>query len=271
VTIRSKSHLLVFAAFLTVGATALPALAMRAAAAPQDERFPGGRYYVVGCGFSHINNDDPIGLPGKPGASHSHTYVGNRAVDAATTAESLLGGESSCGDVGDGSAYWVPTLFADKRAVRPLFAVGYYVRRTSGPIRAFPPGLKMIAGNQRARRPQPLSVVGWACGGVGAPPRSAVVPSCPPDRALHLRATFPNCWNGRDVDSADHQRHMAYSSDGRCPRSHPVAVPTLVLIFLYPETERGRPMQASGRFGAHADFVNGWDQARLEGLIEALN
>lgn len=244
---------------------------MRAAADARAEPFPGGRYYVVGCGFSHINNDDPIVLPGKRGAAHSHTFVGNRSVDAATTPVSLLGGESSCGDVGDASAYWVPTLFAERQAVRPLFAVGYYVRRTSEPIRAFPAGLKMIAGDQNAKRPQPLSVVGWACGGVGAPPRSAVVPTCPPDRALHLRATFPNCWNGRDLDSPDHKRHMAYSVDGRCPRSHPVAMPTLVLIFMYPETERGRPMQASGRYGTHADFINGWDQAALEGLIGALN
>jgi hypothetical protein len=267
----TTSHLLVLAAFLGAGAAALPPLVARATAETEAGAFPGGRYYVVGCGFSHMNNDDPVALPGKPGASHNHTYVGNRAVDAATTPASLLGGESSCGDVGDASAYWVPTLFAGKRAVRPLFAVGYYVRRTVGPIRAFPPGLKMIAGNQRARRPQPLSVVGWACGGVGAPPRSAVVPTCPPDQALHLRATFPNCWNGRDVDSADHQRHLAYSSGGRCPRTHPVALPTLVLIFMYPETERGRPIQASGRYGAHADFINGWDQAALEALIEALN
>lgn len=268
---RPASHLLVLGAFLAAGVAMSPPPSARATIESQAEPFPGGRYYVVGCGFSHLNNDDPIALPGKPGASHNHTYVGNRAVDAATTPASLLGGDSSCGDVGDASAYWVPTLFADKRAVRPLFAVGYYVRRTVGPIRAFPPGLKMIAGNQRARRPQPLSVVGWACGGVGAPPRSAVVPTCPPDRALHLRATFPNCWNGRDVDSSDHQRHMAYSKGGVCPRSHPVALPTLVLIFLYPETERGRPVQASGRYGAHADFVNGWDQAKLEALIEALN
>ena len=154
---------------------------------------------MVGCGFSHMNNDDPIVFPGKPGASHNHTFIGNRAVDAATTPASLLGGESSRPDVGDASAYWVPTLFSGRPAVKPLVGVGYYVRRTLGPVRAFPPGLKMIAGNANARRPQSLSVVGWGCGGVGAPPRSTVVPSCPPDQALHLRATFPSCWNGRDA------------------------------------------------------------------------
>ena len=97
------------------------------------------------------------------------------------------------------------------------------------------------------------------------------MPTCPPDRSLNLRATFPNCWNGRDLDSADHQRHLAYASGGQCPRSHPVALPSLILIFLYASTERGRPVQASGRFGTHADFVNGWDQETLEKLVAALN
>lgn len=265
----STSHLLIAGALLAAGAIALPALAARAPAEP-DERFPGGRYFVVGCGFSHMNNDDPIALPGKSGASHNHTYIGNRTVDASSTPATLLGGESSCGDVGDASAYWVPTLFSGKRALRPFVAVGYYVRRTADPVRAFPAGLKMIAGKSKARRPQPLAVVGWSCGSVGATPRSAAVPNCPPDRSLNMRATFPNCWNGRDLDSSDHQRHLAYSTGGRCPRTHPVALPTLILIFLYPETEL-RPVQASGRYGTHADFVNGWDQDTLERLVEPLN
>jgi len=268
---RSTSQLLVLGAFLLAGATALPALAERAAADQSSRLFPGGPYFVVGCGFSHMNNDDPIVFPGKPGASHNHTFIGNRVVDAATTPASLLGGDSSCPDVGDASAYWVPTLFSGGRAVKPLVGVGYYVRKTVGPVRAFPAGLKMIAGNANARRPQSLTVVGWGCGGFGAAPRSASVPSCPSDQALHLRATFPNCWNGRDVDSVDHQRHLAYAVRGTCPRSHPVALPNLVLIFLYPSTDLVRPLQASGRFGAHADFVNGWDQETLEALVAALN
>ena len=268
---RPRSQLLVLGAFLLAGATALPALAVRAAADQSTRPFPGGEYFVVGCGFSHMNNDDPIVFPGKPGASHNHTFIGNRVVDSATTPASLLGGDSTCLDVGDASAYWVPTLFAGGRAVKPLVGAGYYVRRTLGPVQPFPPGLKMIAGNQTARRAQSLSVVGWACGGLGTYPRSAAVPACGPDRALHLRATFPNCWNGRDVDSVDHKRHVAYAISGMCPRSHPVALPSLVLIFLYPSTGLVRPVQASGRFGAHADFVNGWDQEQLEALVAALN
>ena len=50
-----------------------------------------------------------------------------------------------------------------------------------------------------------------------------------------------------------------------------MALPSLVLIFLYPFTDLVRPLQASGRFGAHADFVNGWDQETLETLVAAMN
>ena len=167
---RPRSQLLVLGAFLLAGVTALPALAVRAAADQSTRPFPGGEYFVVGCGFSHMDNDDPIVFPGKPGASHNHTFIGNRVVDSATTPASLLGGDSTCLDVGDASAYWVPTLFAGGRAVKPLVGAGYYVRRTLGPVQPFPPGLKMIAGNQNARRAQSLSVVGWACGGLGTYP-----------------------------------------------------------------------------------------------------
>ena len=44
-----------------------------------------------------------------------------------------------------------------------------------------------------------------------------------------------------------------------------------MLIFLYSSTDLVRPFQAAGRFGAHADFVNGWDQATLEALVATLN
>lgn len=232
--------------------------------------FPGGRYFVVGCGFSHRNNDDPIAFPGQPGRSHNHTYVGNRSVDASSTPASLRGAGSSCGDVGDSSAYWTPTLFVDRDPINPFAGLAYYVKRTSAPVQPFPAGLKMIAGDADATRPQSNAVVAWSCGGIGSPGRFAAVPACSMHQALQLRVDFPNCWNGRNLDSADHKRHMAYSSGARCPASHPVPVPTITLLFLYPPV----PAQArlsSGRFGAHADFINGWDQDVLSMLVAALN
>ncbi len=230
--------------------------------------FPGGPYFNVACGFSHRNNDDPILFPGDPGRSHNHTYIGNRDVSAATTPESLKNGDSSCGEL-DSSTYWVPTLFEGTDPVSPLGAVVYYTRHTSGPVTSIPPGLKMVAGNQKAKRAQPKNVVSWSCGG-GSGKRFSVVVACAEESALVFNLRFPNCWNGKTLDSVDHKRHMAYSAAGACPSSHPVRLPTIALVLIYSPTSRhARP--ASGKFGAHGDFMNGWDQNLLERLVSGLN
>ena len=45
---------------------------------------------------------------------------------------------------------------------------------------------------------------------------------------------FPQCWNGRDLDSADHKSHMAYPVNAACPSTHPVPVPKLRQVLRYP-------------------------------------
>jgi hypothetical protein len=233
--------------------------------------FPGGPYYVIGCGFSHRSNDDPIMFPGQPGRSHNHTFIGNRTTDAGSTPAELRGGPTSCGDAGDASAYWVPTLFDDDTPVRPLVALVYYVKRTYEPIHLLPPALRMIAGDSMATRPQGTAHLGWSCGGVGAATRRfATVRACTGGRPLQLRVDFPNCWDGRNADSVDHKRHVAYSAAGRCPDSHPVPLPTVTLIVLYPAVS-GAARPSSGRYAAHADFMNGWDAEVLGGQVAALN
>lgn len=232
--------------------------------------FPNAPYFAIGCGFSHRNNDDPIVFPKQPGQSHNHTYIGNRSVDASTTSASLLGGATTCEIDTDASTYWVPTLYAAADPVHPLVGIVYYIRRTSGNVAPLPAGLKMLAGNPEARRRQAKGIVAWSCGGVGGTPRFAVIPACPENQLLQLQVNFPSCWNGRALDSPDHRRHMAYASRGRCPTSHAVALPTMVLIVLYPP-QSPHAQVASGRFGAHADFINGWDQDALARLVTGLN
>jgi hypothetical protein len=250
-----------------LAATGLPAAPTAPAAALQTSpNFPNGPYYAIGCSFSHRNNDDPVVFPGQPGKSHSHTYIGNRSVDAATTPGALLGGRSTCESEFDSSAYWVPTLFVGEDDITPLTSIVYYVNRSRERISAPPEGLMMIAGNADAKRRQPKGIVSWSCGAVGAKPRFYTIPACNEDQMLQLQAAFPNCWDGRRLDSADHKQHMRYASRGLCPASHPVALPQLIVIVLYPPVPLGSQV-ASGRFGAHADFMNGWDQAELERLV----
>ena len=233
--------------------------------------FPGGPHFVLECRFAQRNNDDPIVFPNRPGLSHNHTYIGNRSVDASTTPESLLGGRSSCDFEADSSAYWAPTLYVGRKPIRPMTGFVYYVKRTTTSVAALPAGLKMIAGNSAAMKAQSTLVASWGCGDeVGEGPRSALLPVCARDQSFEYEVVFPNCWNGEDLDSVDHRRHMAYSVRGRCPASHPVAVPTVILILVYPDTPL-RAQLSSGRFATHADFMNGWDQATLAALVASLN
>jgi Domain of unknown function (DUF1996) len=232
--------------------------------------FPGGPHFVLRCRFTHRNNDDAIVFPGEPGRSHNHSYVGNFSVDASTQPGALLGGRTSCDFDADSSAYWAPTLFVGRRSVLPLAGFAYYVKRTSSDVVAHPPGLKMIAGNAAALRPQSTNIAAWSCGELGGGRKFATIPACARNHLLQVQITFPNCWQGTSLDSPNHKLHLAYASAGRCPASHPIALPTVVLILLYPEVP-AQAQVASGRFGIHADFMNGWNQEVLVGLVTALN
>jgi hypothetical protein len=236
--------------------------------------------FIVACSFSHRNQDDPIAFPRQPGRSHDHTYFGNRSTNAFSTAASLRRHRrTNCrGTRGaDTAAYWAPTLFVGGRAVRALGLLAHYVRRTHRRVDPFPAGLKMIAGDGSARSPQPSRVTSWSCADppnflepqyTGDDPgskRGARIPNCEIEfGVLRLQVNFPNCWDGRRLDSPNHKSHMAYSSRGACPRSHSVEVPALTL-FVYYGVSDGSPRELSsgGRFSAHADFVNAWNQAKL--------
>jgi hypothetical protein len=266
---------------LVLGAVA--AVGTAAAAAPDSRALPaaplhrGAAYFAVACGFSHRNQDDPIVHFGHPGLSHDHTYFGNTSTNASSTPASLrAAGRTTCRLRADTAAYWAPTLFAAGRAVEPVGAVVYYVRRTVEPVRAFPAGLEMIAGNAAARSAQGRQVTFWSCGREV----SSTVPACSLGRttssvgggrrsSLRLQVNFPNCWDGSRLDSADHQSHLAYSVDGVCAESHPVEVPAISLVIYYGIAGASSIELASGgQFSAHADFVNAWDQRTLEALVD---
>jgi hypothetical protein len=231
----------------------------------------GGGYFAVACGFSHRNQDDPIVFPRQAGRSHDHTYFGARSTNAFSTPASLRAdGRTTCRLRADTAAYWAPTLFVGGRAVEPLAVVAYYVRRTSDAVDPFPAGLKVIAGDASAQTAQSSRVTFWSCAVRGAE-RSSTIPTCPGTQrgGLRLHVNFPNCWDGDRLDSANHKSHMAYSSEGACPGSHPVEVPALSLVIYYGVSGGpGSELSSGGQLSAHADFVNAWDQAPLGRLVD---
>jgi len=270
----TRPRILLIAALAGLAAVVVAtAVAGRAAGPSGPSDVPGLAevHFLTICRFSHRAPDDPIVFPKRPELSHDHSFFGSVATDAFSTPASLLGTRTTCDRGDDSAAYWAPTLLVGTRAVEALDAEVYYRRRTLARVRPFPPGLEMIGGDSKARRPQSLRVTFWDCGRSGGVAPRSTVPTCPDARgkSLRLNVRFPDCWNGRRVDSADHRSHMAYSDTGVCPRTHPVAVPSLELRIQYPT--RGGPgvqLSSRGQFSGHADFVNSWRQPGLARLVE---
>ena len=86
---------------------------------------------------------------------------------------------------------------------------------------------------------------------------------------LELHVNFPDCWDGKHLDSPDHQSHMAHSRDYVCPASHPVKVPLIRLNVRYPIVDGRDVLLASGgQLTGHADFFNAWNERALRRLVD---
>jgi hypothetical protein len=269
-SMRTRAFVLVVGNLVLSAAMAMPALAADPPDAPDPE--PSMGQFTTVCAYSHRAPDDPIVAPGQPGASHSHDFFGNTSTDADSTYRSLVrAGETTCRRAGDTAAYWVPSLLVNGSIRAPHHTTAYYQARnkTAGAIQPFPAGLKLIAGDARATAPQKLSVAAWKCSGEGNP-FSADVPACEAGSHLVLRIRFPDCWDGRNLDSADHKSHLAYNVRGSCPVSHPVPVPGIALNIHYNGFRGGDgvSLASGGAHTGHADFFNAWDRKVLKALVE---
>ncbi|MEV0716399.1 DUF1996 domain-containing protein [Asanoa sp. NPDC050611] len=227
--------------------------------------------FLADCPFSHRLPDDPIIYPGLPGASHMHSFFGARNVNAYTNLGDLQAGTSNCNPSIDLSSYWVPTLYWDNQPVEPVTGVFYYLGEgvradVTARIQSLPLGLRIVAGNAQATAPDSTTISRWSClhhNEVGA---GKDFVTCPAGSMLESYLDFPQCWNGRDLDSPNHKSHMAYPVNGDCPSTHPVPVPKLRQVLRYPVNgDPARIRLASGRgFTMHGDFFNAWPEAEME-------
>jgi hypothetical protein len=150
---------------------------------------------------------------------------------------------------------------------------------TAVPARAFPEGFRMIAGNSTRRTYDNSNFA-----------QQAISLYCdyvtyhgefPPHSCLQMRAqvTFPSCWDGVNVDSKDHQSHVAYPiqyfDGGDCPASHPVAIIKIFTEWTYNfgNLVTGEHYYNDTNFvfangdttgnGLHADFISGWQNVTI--------
>jgi hypothetical protein len=230
------------------------------------------REFQANCETTHHLPDDPIIYPGLAGASHMHTFMGNRTTNAASTTSSLQAGLTSCRVPGDKSGYWMPTMYKGSQIVNPVgHQVIYYksgvIDYTS--VRPWPVGLRFVVGSPTATAAEFIagSVEGWECG--NSYDNADFPASCPVGTQLNVRYQSPSCWNGLYLDTPDHKSHMAYPVNGVCPTSHPVAVPMVEFKMAFPvDGDLSQVRLSSGRgYSFHYDFFNAWQPAVLQRLV----
>ncbi|MET0494983.1 MAG: DUF1996 domain-containing protein [Actinoplanes sp.] len=221
--------------------------------------------FLADCPASHRLPDDPIIFPNMPGASHMHSFFGSTVTDAYSNVNTLLNANSNCNPSIDKSAYWIPTFYHNNVPVEPTTGIFYYLGEgvsdaLIAQTQPLPLGLRIVAGNAKATGPDDNTISRWSCLAAGEVGSSHDFVTCPAGSMLESYLDFPHCWDGVNLDSADHKSHMAYPVNNACPASHPVVVPKLRQVMRYPVN--GNPANfrlASGAgYTMHGDFFNAW-------------
>lgn len=244
------------------------------------------------CGAGQLAYDDPIVYPGQPGKSHLHQFYGNLGANANSTFASLrASGDSSCNNMGNGtaanrSAYWMPAMFDGKgNVVQPDYVQVYYKQvpagsaecQSMGKCVGIPNGLRFIFGYDMINNRKSTYPGHYHCEGAGS--TTKVTQSiteqrglCAVGAKLVALVDTPKCWDGKNLDVADHRSHLSDMVSGKCPATHPYLIPQFTLgahytvaagddvglwslssDAMHPELPKGSTF--------HADYFEAWDES----------
>ncbi|KAF4551144.1 Hypothetical protein D9617_14g076000 [Elsinoe fawcettii] len=267
------------------------AISLAALAAPADA------FWRMQCpGRIMTSRMDPIVNPGAI-SGHVHTISGGNAFNYTMNYDDTQKSTcSSCPIKQDLSNYWVPNLYyrtQDGKFIDVPQAgdgtgsygglIVYYLQRggpNNDPLKAFPKGFQMLAGNPY-KRAYTDDFAGQAVSFVcldyaGGSSYTNKFPNKPCPDGLRAQIFFPSCWDGKNLDSADHMSHMAYPTkysydNGPCPATHPVHLISIFYEIIFstagfdwwvPDGAEQPFVFSTGDptgYGFHGDFLNGWD------------
>jgi hypothetical protein len=265
------------------------------AQAPTPGRNASRGTFVSRCGTNankHNNPDNYIVTPGVPnGAQHTHDYVGNLTTDNTSTDQSLAAGGTTCANRADKSAYFWPLLRDITNAganpgqdgnngtqLRATSAVLQFRGNAQSKVVAMPQFLRIITGNAKSFTQNGTNAkAAWGCTGTNRVTTDKY-PLCPRGSQVTRTLDFPSCWDGQNLDSANHRTHVVFpdAATGACP-ANTKAIPQLrdVLTYRVPSGPNfavdSFPAELHKPITDHADFENVMSAALMNRVVSCIN
>ncbi|WP_306955814.1 DUF1996 domain-containing protein [Streptomyces sp. B4I13] len=277
---------------------------------PDPRSGPSRGVFVTSCGVNAgglFNSDNVIVAPGvSNGAHHFHDYVGNQSNTAFASDDDLAKAETSCVDQGDKSTYYWPVLRLQNGAqeqdaqspgggvegnageiITPKDVTLTFVGNPRSKVTAMPRLLRIITGDAKAFVNGTANAnASWSCTGFEDRQLKDKYPLCPSGSDVVRTFRFQSCWDGSNIDSANHRTHVAFAgADGSCPAGFE-AVPQLVQRIVYdvdaPSLQDGGrttplfavdsfPEQLHKAVTDHGDFINVFDDSLMREMVDCIN
>ncbi|EGX57206.1 hypothetical protein SZN_23921 [Streptomyces zinciresistens K42] len=252
------------------------------------------------------NSDNVIVAPGvSNGAKHQHDYVGNQGNNAFASDQDLAEAKTSCENQEDKSSYFWPVLRiqdgskdidADKPGGGMDSNVGTiqqakeaqlrFVGNRTSDVVAMPTALRIITGDAKAFTNGLANAnTSWSCTGFEDRQVTDKYPVCPQGSSVVRTSNFQSCWDGKNVDSANHRTHVSFvQADGTCANGFQ-AIPQLQVRLVYdvpaPTFENGQvknpfavdsfPEQLHKPITDHNDFINFFSQNLMNKMVQCIN
>ncbi|MEJ1196433.1 MULTISPECIES: DUF1996 domain-containing protein [unclassified Streptomyces] len=265
--------------------------------------------FTTDCGVNEndlFNSDNLIAAPGVDnGAHHVHDYVGNQDNDAFSSDDDLANADTSCQNQGDKSTYYWPVLRLQDgteefdandlgggadgnvgKILKPAQAELKFVGNQQSDVVAMPKFLRIITGDAKSFTNGDANAnSSWSCTGFEDRQVTDKYPLCPEGSQVVRTSNFQSCWDGQNIDSANHRDHMAFvQADGSCGNGFQ-AIPQLQVRLVYdiptPTIENGSvqnpyavdsfPEQLHKPITDHNDFINVMDEDLMNEVVDCIN
>jgi hypothetical protein len=266
--------------------------------------------FTSNCGTNgndNHNTDNVIVAPGVTnGAHHLHDYVGNQNNDAFASDQELAGAGTSCQNQGDKSSYFWPVLRLQDgsqdfdqnndgggkegnvgKILQPAQAQLKFVGNKKGNVVAMPTALRIITGDAKAFvNGNANANVNWSCTGFENKVQlKDKYPICPQGSQVVRTTNFQSCWDGQNIDSANHRTHVSFvQADGTCANGFK-AIPQLQVRLVYnvpaPKLQNGTvvnpyavdtfPENLHKPITDHNDFINFFSQNTMNQMVNCIN